>query len=166
MTLTVDSNQKKLYTLLQRLLIKLLLSPDSPEQYGTEIGSQLSFSFPQAVSLFSGSGVKPLLSQKTHRRSSMPTADCLRKKEQPSKKSPYFNSNSLLHSPDSSLAKSILSISISISQIEKKETTQKKKEDRGLASLTIERKMRKFFGGAGNPTEAKNYKIPRRRHHA
>ena len=161
---TVDSNQKKLYTLLQRLLIKLLLSPDSPEQYGTEIGSQLSFSFPQAVSLFSGSGVKPLLSQKTHRRSSMPTADCLRKKEQPSKKSPYFNSNSLLHSPDSSLAKSILSISIS--QIEKKEATQKKKEDRGLASLTIKEKMREFFGGAGNPTGLQEHLTQRSLYHA
>ena len=147
---TVDSNQKKLYTLLQRLLIKLLLSPNSPEQYGTEIGSQLSFSFPQAVSLFSGSGVKPLLSQKTHRRSSMPTADCLRKRKQQSKKNILLNSNSLLQFLDSLSTKSVLPIAIF--RIKKKETTQKKKEDRGLASLTIERKMRKFFGGAGNPT--------------
>ena len=147
---TVDSNQKKLYTLLQRLLIKLLLSPDSPEQYGTEIGSQLSFSFPQAVSLFSGSGVKPLLSQKTHRRSSMPTADCLRKKEQPSKKSILLNSNSLLQFLDSLSTKSVLPISII--RIKKKETTQKKKEDSGPASSIISKEMRKFFGGAGNPT--------------
>ncbi len=162
---TVDSNQKKLYTLLQRLLIKLLLSPDSPEQYGTEIGSQLSFSFPQAVSLFSGSGVKPLLSQKTHRRSSMPTADCLRKKEQKFEKKTSSKASSSHKFPHLSV-NIILSILISKIKIKKKETTQKKKEDRGLASLTIERKMRKFFGGAGNPTEAKNYKIPRRRHHA
>ncbi len=164
MTLTVDSNQKKLYTLLQRLLVKLLLSPDSPEQYGTEIGSQLSFSFPQAVSLFSGSGVKPLLSQKTHRRNSMPTADCLRKRKEQFRNKLSLTSISLLHFSNFPLIKDTLFIPIS--QIGKKGAEQKKKGLWGLASLTIKRKMRKFFGGAGNPTRLQKHLTQRSLYHA
>ena len=158
---TVDSNQEKLYTFVQRLLIRFLLGPDSlTKQYGTEIGSQLSF--PQAVSLFSGSDIKPLLDQKTYERSSMSMAGCLRKKEQKFEKKTSSKASSSHTFPHLSVN---IILSILISKIKKKETTQKKKEDRGLASLTIKEKMREFFGGAGNPTEAKNYKIPRRRHH-
>jgi hypothetical protein len=161
---TVDSNQEKLYTFVQRLLIRFLLGPDSlTKQYGTEIGSQLSF--PQAVSLFSGSDIKPLLDQKTYERSSMSMAGCLRKKEQKFEKKTSSKASSSHKFPHLSV-NIILSILISKIKIKKKETTQKKKEDRGLASLTIERKMRKFFGGAGNPTETQKHLAQRSFHHA
>ncbi|GAB6075380.1 hypothetical protein JCM12825_02580 [Desulfurobacterium crinifex] len=92
----------------------------------------------------------------------MPTADCLRKRKQQSKYT--INSNSLLQFLDSLSTKSVLPISIL--RIKKKGTTQKKKEGRGLASLTIERKMRKFFGGAGNPTGLQEHLTQRSLYHA
>ena len=148
MILIVDLNQRKLYTSIQRL-VSFLLSPDSHRQYGTEIGCQLSFA--QVVSFFTGKvKVVSFSASKSVGRSSMPAGYLSREEQQFRETSPFIPGST--HLSLNSAEKTVLTISISVFQRGKKGATQRKKEEWGLASLTIREKMGKFFGGAGNPT--------------
>ena len=150
MILTVDSRQKKSYIFSKRHLIEALLSPE--KGYGTEAGSQLSF-LSQVVSFQSGRGQGvSFLPLKTIGRSSMPKAGYLRANYQNNS----FSSPVLLSG-----------YSFTFSPVnEKKKASRKRIDCLGLPSiyLVTREKMRKFSGGVDSPTEAKNYKIPRRYH--
>ena len=131
MTSKVDLDQFRVYNSIYRKSV-FKSSPENPE-YGAVTGSQLSF-FSQGVSFSSGKAV--------NRRSSMSVfTDSLGKGTIQRKY--VIGYLTLLH---------FLKISQRKGIHEKGEKNRIAKKGRFPASSIISKEMRKFFGGAGNPT--------------
>jgi hypothetical protein len=140
MTSKVDLAQFKTYNSIYRKSV-FKSSPENPE-YGTATGSQLSF-FSQGVSFSSGKAV--------NRRSSMSVfTDSLGK-------GTIQRNLTLLHFLRFSRKKVIH---------KKEEKSRIAKKGSFPASFIISKEMRKFFGGAGNPTRLQKHLTQRRLYHA
>jgi len=146
MTSKVDLAQFMVYNSIYRKS-EFKCSPENQFYYRATSGSQLSF-LSQGVSLSSGKVI--------NRRSSMSVlTDSLGKGTIQRKN--VISYLTLLHFLEISQRKVIY---------EKGEKSRIAKKGRFLTSFIISKEMRKFFGGAGNPTETQKHLTQRSLYHA